>query len=220
MLGAMLLSIAFIVLDVLSVTAALNSVLPVGINPFWKLSFVFKCLTDSVVLDDFKTALDRLRAFKISRLGSFTIDTSDSRMKEHHETVQTSNNWDEPPNSGHAVPIGKLPPMPSPATDSTKFESNHYGAENVEDREYAGITRSASRDRDIEENGIQVLDHANADRHASNAHMLSHEPSHWPPRHESTDTGDIDLDYAMAVRQVTNDDSRLPHHVSKHGLTK
>lgn len=57
-----------------SVTGALSSSLPVGINPFWKLSFVFKCLTDSVVLDDFKTALDRLRAFKINRLGSFAVE--------------------------------------------------------------------------------------------------------------------------------------------------
>src|SRR5271168_266609 len=65
MLGAMVLSICFIVLDVLSVTSVLKDSLPVGINPFWKLSFVFKCLTDAVVLDDFKTALDRLRAFKI-----------------------------------------------------------------------------------------------------------------------------------------------------------
>lgn len=34
MLGAMFLSICFIVLDVLSVTSALKSALPVGINPF------------------------------------------------------------------------------------------------------------------------------------------------------------------------------------------
>ena len=30
------------------------------INPFWKLSLVFKCLTDTIVLDDFKTELKRL----------------------------------------------------------------------------------------------------------------------------------------------------------------
>jgi hypothetical protein len=36
----------------------------VGVNPFWKLAPVFKCLTDTVmVLDDFKTALDRLWLF-------------------------------------------------------------------------------------------------------------------------------------------------------------
>ncbi|KAJ9635546.1 hypothetical protein H2204_005720 [Knufia peltigerae] len=31
-----------------------------GINPFWKLSLVFKCLTDTIMLDDFKTELKRL----------------------------------------------------------------------------------------------------------------------------------------------------------------
>jgi hypothetical protein len=65
-----------------SVTGALSSSLPVGINPFWKLSFIFKCLTDSVVLDDFKTALDRLRAFKMSRLGSFAADNADSGQSQ------------------------------------------------------------------------------------------------------------------------------------------
>lgn len=61
-----------------SVTGALSSSLPIGINPFWKLSFVFKCLTDCVVLDDFKTALDRLRAFKVNRLGSFAAENGGS----------------------------------------------------------------------------------------------------------------------------------------------
>jgi hypothetical protein len=92
MLGAMLLSIIFIVLDVCSVTDAMRSSLPVGLNPFWKMSFVFKCLTDSVILDDFKTALDRLRAFKISRLGSFAQDNSDRRTRDDGNLVNT---WEE-----------------------------------------------------------------------------------------------------------------------------
>jgi hypothetical protein len=79
MLGAMFISIIFIILDVCSVTGAFSSTLPVGINPFWKLAFVFKCLTDMVVLDDFKTALDRLRAFKLSRMGSYLQDDSQNR---------------------------------------------------------------------------------------------------------------------------------------------
>ncbi|KAF2199986.1 hypothetical protein GQ43DRAFT_374914 [Delitschia confertaspora ATCC 74209] len=92
MLGAMLLSLVFIVLDICAVTGALRSALPVGLNPFWKLSFVFKCLTDSVILDDFKTALDRLRAFKISRLGSFSQDNSDRRSRNNGSLVNT---WEE-----------------------------------------------------------------------------------------------------------------------------
>lgn len=82
MLGAMILSIIFLVVDVCSVTNAITyNGLPTGINPFWKLSFVFKCLTDSVVLDDFKTALDRLHNFKNSRLPTFVTDDPDARDK-------------------------------------------------------------------------------------------------------------------------------------------
>ncbi|KKY17414.1 hypothetical protein UCRPC4_g05556 [Phaeomoniella chlamydospora] len=90
MLLAMILSICFLITDICSVTGAFNSSLPIGINPFWKLSFVFKCLTDSVILDDFKTALDRLRAFKISRIGSFAVEGSAAErswrngLSDHH----------------------------------------------------------------------------------------------------------------------------------------
>jgi hypothetical protein len=30
------------------------------INPYWKLALVFKCLTDNILLDDFKSVLQRL----------------------------------------------------------------------------------------------------------------------------------------------------------------
>ncbi|KAI9656692.1 MAG: hypothetical protein M1831_004602 [Alyxoria varia] len=66
---SMVFSIVFIVLDIISVTGGFNTALPEGLNPFWKLAFVFKCLTDSIVLDDFKTALDRLMRQKMRREG-------------------------------------------------------------------------------------------------------------------------------------------------------
>jgi hypothetical protein len=65
---AMILSIIFTVIDICAVTGTLKSVLPIGINPFWKLAFVFKLLTDSVILDDFKTALDKLSHYNLSRI--------------------------------------------------------------------------------------------------------------------------------------------------------
>lgn len=66
---SMFLSIVFIVLDIISVTGGFRNSLPEGLNPFWKLAFVFKCLCDSIVLDDFKTALDRLMRHKMRREG-------------------------------------------------------------------------------------------------------------------------------------------------------
>ncbi|CAG8931155.1 unnamed protein product [Penicillium salamii] len=67
MLAAMILSIAFIIVDTCSVLNVFQTVLPTGIEPFWKISSVFKCLCDTVVLDDFKTALDHMRRHWMER---------------------------------------------------------------------------------------------------------------------------------------------------------
>ncbi len=214
MLGAMFLSICFIILDVLSVTSSLKSSLPVGINPFWKLSFVFKCLTDSVVLDDFKTALDRLRAFKISRLGSFAIDGGDARSKQHGESVANANAWAEPPpESGQPVPIGNLPAMPSPDGDYVQPKWNnpkHGHARHIEDEKsqsYAGIERSASRDRDIEENDIHRVDYGDEpQREASDAPIVRHQHSWLSRSSSSSDT--VEIEYAHAMSEINDSTGR------------
>lgn len=83
LLAAMTLSIGFIIVDICSVTHALASALPDGLNPFWKLAFVFKCLTDSIVLDDFKTALDKLCRYRMAHDPNAAADlalTADDSM--------------------------------------------------------------------------------------------------------------------------------------------
>ena len=110
MLVAMLLSICFLVTDICSVTGVFNDSLPLGINPFWKMSFVFKCLTDSVILDDFKTALDRLRAFKISRLGSFAVDNSAASQDWRKGLSDQHHPW-------------AMDPMPSPDSRMANADS-------------------------------------------------------------------------------------------------
>ncbi|KAE9966373.1 hypothetical protein BLS_006648 [Venturia inaequalis] len=92
LLAAMLLSVAFIVVDICSVTAVFTSSLPEGINPFWKLAFIFKCLTDTIILDDFKTALDKLKQYKLSRLNTTALSLeSDGEprpdFRERQDTV-------------------------------------------------------------------------------------------------------------------------------------
>lgn len=68
LLFCMTLSVVFIVIDLLSVTP----VIPIGvINPFWKFSMVFKCLSDTIILDDFKTALDKLSRHRRSQILPF-----------------------------------------------------------------------------------------------------------------------------------------------------
>ncbi|TID14489.1 DNA repair protein [Venturia nashicola] len=88
LLLSMLVSVVFIIVDICSVTDVFSSSLPEGINPFWKLAFIFKCLTDTIILDDFKTALDRLKQYKLDRLnnaargrGNDTDQSSSSRER-------------------------------------------------------------------------------------------------------------------------------------------
>ncbi|OAL45415.1 hypothetical protein IQ07DRAFT_591724 [Pyrenochaeta sp. DS3sAY3a] len=70
LLLCMTLSIICIVIDLLSVTP----VIPIGvINPFWKFAFVFKCFTDSIILDDFKSALDALSHYRRTHILPLSI---------------------------------------------------------------------------------------------------------------------------------------------------
>jgi hypothetical protein len=64
MLLCMMLSIIFLATDV-AVSAAkvtANS----GINPYWRFALVFKCASDTIFLDDFKSVLDDIVARKFS----------------------------------------------------------------------------------------------------------------------------------------------------------
>lgn len=218
MLLAMTLSIIFIILDVCSVTDALSSVLPTGINPFWKLSFVFKCLTDCVVLDDFKTALDRLRAFKISRLGSFAMDASDSRMRQQQEEVYSANNWAEPPSG---PPSGHLPEMTMSTNETTQqqyWSKSELDSSHVEQSRPDAI-RMASRDRDLEENHVDFVDHAHtredslASTAPSDQKQLSNRDS-WPPGSSSDRSSNPDIEYAIACRQMATNDTKKERPVS------
>jgi hypothetical protein len=103
-LVSMTLSIAFLILDCLSVTSVISHALPDGLNPFWKLAFVFKCLTDTIILDDFKTALADIREHKFGRtkasthVNNQTIDknlnggiTKTTEVTESHENASDDN---------------------------------------------------------------------------------------------------------------------------------
>ena len=87
LLTVMTLSIIFLFIDVLSVTHVIPSKgLPDGINPFWKLSFIFKCMTDTVILDDFKTALDKMKDYRLRRVTSY-VDTYDHAERGSTEPI-------------------------------------------------------------------------------------------------------------------------------------
>ncbi|EEA21153.1 hypothetical protein TMatcc_001155 [Talaromyces marneffei ATCC 18224] len=79
MLFSICASLIFVVLDILSVAGVINLGLASGAEPFWKLSFIFKCLSDIVVLDDFKTALDRIQTYWMRRPSRVGLDSRGSR---------------------------------------------------------------------------------------------------------------------------------------------
>ncbi|KAF2036624.1 hypothetical protein EK21DRAFT_51724 [Setomelanomma holmii] len=68
MLLCMALSIAFLLTDV-GVSAA-KVTASSGINPYWRFALVFKCASDTIFLDDFKSVLDDIVARKFSSAGN------------------------------------------------------------------------------------------------------------------------------------------------------
>jgi hypothetical protein len=149
LLGSMALSVCFIIVDILSVTPVLALGLPDGLNPFWKLAFVFKCFTDTIILDDFKTALDRLKQYKLAsleRLGSgagvsdygHNIGTNDwgnitswrrgTEFAPWNESTGITHVDRERENEkiGIAVPMGK---PKKPHMDNIDLEMNYWTAE-------------------------------------------------------------------------------------------
>lgn len=71
MLACMFISIAFLLTDV-AVNAA-HVTTASGINPYWRFALVFKCASDTIFLDDFKSVLDGILARKLSSAGGGTV---------------------------------------------------------------------------------------------------------------------------------------------------
>ena len=77
LLGAICLAIIFTIMDILASIIPGLSVTD-GINPYWKIALVFKCLTDNIMLDDFKSVLQRLGAVKLD--GSTAMQTNSMNL--------------------------------------------------------------------------------------------------------------------------------------------
>lgn len=185
-----------------SVTGALASSLPVGINPFWKLSFVFKCLTDSVVLDDFKTALDRLRAFKISRLGSFALDNAENGRAL---PIDSANGW--PGSHARSKPETSVPS--SPDGDELSQQSTWpAGKQNPSQAE-------GSNQRTREKQEMSQIRESPGDSEV--ARNDSGSPILRPQSSWLRDSGEGD--YAQAVREVTRSSQSEPSHTERDAAT-
>ncbi|EXJ63025.1 hypothetical protein A1O7_03469 [Cladophialophora yegresii CBS 114405] len=111
-----------------------------GINPWWKISLVFKCLTDTIMLDDFKTELKRLNVKRMRkeelRRQTFSLvdDLTDPKygdddqmeftdaLRTNSLRFQTVHNLDNSP--GHS-PMGR--PRQDSVADSQTNEKESIG---------------------------------------------------------------------------------------------
>jgi hypothetical protein len=139
LLASMIMSVGFIIVDICSVTGALSSSLPQGINPFWKLAFIFKCLTDTIILDDFKTALDKLKEYRLHRMNSLPFSHgSDNEQNANGQAYRSrigSRTVTAPYNESKGVteteknlPRGTMPNQRRDRNDSTR--DNSTGSKN------------------------------------------------------------------------------------------
>ncbi|PSN60897.1 hypothetical protein BS50DRAFT_505199 [Corynespora cassiicola Philippines] len=90
MLGCMFLSIAFLLTDV-GVNAAQITAAS-GINPYWRFALVFKCASDTIFLDDFKSVLDEIVARKFSSTGGTvhrgSVSAAHSMAHQENEFIE------------------------------------------------------------------------------------------------------------------------------------
>jgi hypothetical protein len=121
----MAVSIAFTIVDTCAVLGAYPLGFPTGVEPFWKvgprllsrlvgmvlirlqLAFIFKCLSETIILDDFKTTLDRLRCHLFS-------DQLQSEVVEYHTSALGSGQAMGPaPNATikRPVPVHSVTPL-------------------------------------------------------------------------------------------------------------
>lgn len=63
----MSLSICFLIVDIIVTAAGVSR--NIGINPYWRLALVFKCASDTIFLDDFKSVLDAITTKAFGRAG-------------------------------------------------------------------------------------------------------------------------------------------------------
>lgn len=124
MLGCMFISIAFLLTDV--VVSALRITSSSGINPYWRFALVFKCASDTIFLDDFKSVLDDIVARRFSSGGGTVRHGSVGRKssRDPNEFIECG-------------PIGDMVPS----------EENRRNSDNDRTRSSLHLNPFANRDR-------------------------------------------------------------------------
>ncbi|KAG4252881.1 hypothetical protein FPRO03_08330 [Fusarium proliferatum] len=138
MLFSLFLSIVFLITDVIFMIAVSKRG---GINPFWRLALVFKCASDVIFLDDFKSVLDRISESAMRKITTFEYRDHASPSINQHASVDFSSPNFQPKSSrfhsSSRAEMGSiLHPVGSRDDGHYEFASN-YSQASVED----GATR-------------------------------------------------------------------------------
>ncbi|KAK5996695.1 hypothetical protein PT974_02035 [Cladobotryum mycophilum] len=87
MLFCVFLSIVFLLVDA---AVTIHGSSDSGINPFWRLALVFKCASDVIFLDDFKSVLDHISMASSSRSRNFSYQPHTTMDQEQNSSDQPS----------------------------------------------------------------------------------------------------------------------------------
>ncbi|KAF2471872.1 uncharacterized protein BDR25DRAFT_342474 [Lindgomyces ingoldianus] len=107
MLLCMFLSIAFLTTDIF--VTALRVTKDSGINPYWRMALVFKCASDTIFLDDFKSVLDDIVTKSFSSQGG--------TIHRGSHAIRRRSTHPEGPDFIECGPIAKIT-SPQPAAHS------------------------------------------------------------------------------------------------------
>ena len=112
LLAAIILAMAFTTMDIAA--SIFPRLSPTdGINPYWKLALIFKALTDNIMLDDFKSVLQRLGAMKLD--GTEAMRTNSLNITPDEKAGAADDEYD-------VVTIDE--PQPSPVSKSSSERSS------------------------------------------------------------------------------------------------
>ncbi|KAL2836412.1 hypothetical protein BJY01DRAFT_251990 [Aspergillus pseudoustus] len=106
LLLAIFLAIVFTIMDLLSSVIRRLS-LTDGVNPYWKLALVFKCLSDNIILDNFRSVLQQLMDLHMQDTGSTARNTTLSSIDEMNQelSVEVEDIRETSLAIGHAQPV-------------------------------------------------------------------------------------------------------------------
>ncbi|CAJ0549717.1 Ff.00g033300.m01.CDS01 [Fusarium sp. VM40] len=133
MLLCLLLSIIFLFTDVIFMIVVSRRG---GMNPFWRLALVFKCASDVIFLDDFKSVLDHISESAMRKITNF--EYRDNASSSINPPASTEFSSPEIHRKGSRFGLSSRTEMGSMLRPTTSRDDGHY--------EYAPSSRRGSAD--------------------------------------------------------------------------